>query len=290
MTLAHFTTRPPSLVQAIESLALRADHGDAAEILLHELAGITVLVARKFTNDRTAAGLQEAYYLTIGCTSIGISLADLPHDAESELAHLLDAGAEQLFQAGFRHIRELACLPAQTLVSDLDSEPYIQQRNLKMLFSELCRADPNEVWTGDHRYSKALQARKENLSVIECAKWLRKRHCAGPVRQTEIDAGAVIDIALMFAILNEGRIVARTGQGDIERLIRRARETPPDIDTGWNSLLDEVPAEFHALLRERMEKLRGTLIKKILSRTAVKSVVVHIQRDFAGDEQEVDYD
>lgn len=288
MTLAHFTIRPPSLLRAIETL--HADQADAAEVLLHELAGITVLVARKFTNDRTADGLQEAFYLSIGCTSIGISLADVPHDAESELTCLLDRGAEQLFQSGFRHIRELASLPAQTLVSDLDSEPYIQQRNLKTLFSKLCRADPNEAWTGDERYRKELKVRQENQCVIDCAKWLRKHHCSGPVRDTEIDAGAVIDIALMFAILNDGRILARTGQGDIEKLIRRARETRPDIDTGWNALLERMPSDYQSLLRERMEKLRGTLIKRILSKTAIKSVIVHIQQDFAGDEQEVDYD
>lgn len=290
MTLAHFTRRPPSLVGALETLAQRADHASAAHILLHELTGITVLVAKKFTNDRTGDGLQEAYYLTTGCISLALSLADIPHQPEAELAFLLQHGAEQVFQAGFRHIKKLAGLPGQTLVSDFDRDPAIQQRNIKALFCELCRADPGDSWTGDVDYNNELRIRQENQAIIDCAKWLRKNHYAGAIKSDELDAGAVIDIALMFAILNDGRIVARTGQREIESLIRRARESSPDTEAGWNALLVSVPPDYRTMLRERTDKLKGTLIRKILSKTAVKTVVVHIQRNFAGDEQEIEYD
>src|SRR5665647_1408575 len=98
MQLAHITKRPPHLVQALEALAQRAEHQEAAQSLIHELSGITVLVARKFTNDRTADGLLEAFYLTVGCISLGISQADIPEDSESRLSFLLHHGAEHVFQ------------------------------------------------------------------------------------------------------------------------------------------------------------------------------------------------
>ena len=290
MTLATYTTRPANLLRALATLAQRDQHDEAAHQLLHELTGITVLVARKFTNDRTADGLLEAFYLTTGCVSLGISRAEIPHDDETELTFLLRQGAEKAFQAGFRQIRELAVLPSHTLIWDFDNDPVIQQRNLKALFAELCRADPAEVWTGDADYNRELLIRKDNQTILDCARWLRKHHYAGPIKRAELDAGAVIDIALMFAILNDGRIVARTGQSEIEKLIRRARETAPDLEAGWKALLASVPSEYHALLQARMKELKTSLIRKILSKTAIKTVVMHIQQNFAGDEQEVDYD
>jgi len=289
MKLAAFTARPIHLVRALETLAQRANPDEAARALLRELAGITVLVARKFTNDRTADGLLEAFYLTIGCVSLGIVQADITHEDESELAFLLQHGAEKVFQAGFRHIRELAGLPSHTLVGDFDNDPVIQQRNIKSLFVELCRADPGASWAGDETYRNELIARRDNQNIIDCAKWLRKKHYTNPINSADLDANAVIDIAIMFAILDDGRIVARTGQREIENLIRRARATPPDIDAGWNALLANAPKDYQALLQARMDELRNTLIKKILSKTALKTVVLHIQRNFAGDEQEVDY-
>jgi len=114
MTLATYTTRSANLLSALETLAQREQHDEAAHHLLHELAGITVLVARKFTNDRTADGLLEAFYLTIGCVSLGISRAGIPHDAETELSFLLQQGAEKAFQAGFRLVKELSSLPRKS--------------------------------------------------------------------------------------------------------------------------------------------------------------------------------
>lgn len=288
MKLASIETRQPHLVRVLETLA--QNPGEAAETLLHELAGITVLVARKFTNDRTADGLLEAFYLTTGCVSLGISLANIPDSDESRLAFLLHHGTEQVFQTGFRHIKELAGLPCYTLVADFDHDPYIQQRNIKALFSELCRADPNSAWTGDDSYRIELLARRENQNTVECAKWLRKHHYAGAIKDIDLDANAVIAIAIIFAILGDGRIVARTGQKEIEQLIRSVRETPPDIDSGWRKLLDKVPPEYQPVLSSHMEEYRNTIVKKILSKTKIKTVVTEIQDCYAGTEQDVDYD
>lgn len=290
MTLAHFTTRSPQLVQALETLALDQAREQEAQTLLHELAGITVLVARKFTNDRTADGLLEAFYLTIGCISLGISRADIQHGKEAELLFLLHQGAEISFQTGFRHIRELAALPAHTLITDFDNDPFVQQRNIKALFVELCRADPNTVWTGDEAYMNELRNRQDNQNTVECARWLRKNHFAGAISDSDLDAQAVIAIAVIFAILGDGRIVARTGQKEIENLIRRARNAPPDIDAGWNQLLQKIPPRYRAILSAQMEAFRNTIIKKILSKTKIKTVVTEIQNCYAGTEQDVDYD
>ena len=117
MKLAHITTRPPHLVQALEALGQHADHREAAQNLFDELSGITVLVARKFTNDRTADGLLDAFYLTVGCVSLGISQANIPEDGDAQLSFLLHHGAEYVFQMGFRHIKELSGLPYTAFVS-----------------------------------------------------------------------------------------------------------------------------------------------------------------------------
>ncbi len=283
------STRAPHLIRALETLASRPDRAEIAEDLLEELSGITVLVAKKFTNERSADGLLEACYLTTGCISLAISLADISHDPESELNHLLGYGAEKTFQAGFRLIRELAALPCQAMVSDFDQDPYIQQRNIKSLFSELCRADPNESWAGDETYKNEFKARSENQKIIACAKWLRKNHYSGPIKEADLDANAVVSIAVIFAIQSRD-IVARTGQKEIENLIRQARKKTPDIEANWQVLLDKVPAEFQCVLKERMDEYRDKLIRKILSKASVKTVVTEIQNYHAGLEQDVEYD
>ena len=289
MQLANITTRPPHLVQALAALSQHADHQEAAQTLIHELSGITVLVARKFTNDRTADGLLEAFYLTVGCISLGISQANIPADNESQLSFLLHHGAEYVFQMGFRHIKELSSLPYDSFVSDFDSDPFIQQRNIKMLFSEICRADPISTWTGNDVYKKELQDRQRNQKIVACAKWLRLKHCTGPVKDPDLDANAVIAISVIFSILGDERIVARTGQKEIENMINRARETRPDIEAGWSKFLTYIPPEYHPLLRERMDEYRSTIVKKILSKTRIKTVVTEIQDYYAGNELEIDY-
>ena len=55
----------PRLTRAIKLLASEPD-GDVALGLADELSGITAMVAEKFTNDRTAEGIQRALQLTVG--------------------------------------------------------------------------------------------------------------------------------------------------------------------------------------------------------------------------------
>jgi len=197
MKLAHITTRPPHLVQALKALGQRADHLEAAQDMFDELSGITVLVARKFTNERTADGLLDAFHLTVGCISLGISQANISQDGDAQLSFLLQHGAEYVFQMGFRHIKALSALPYTTFVSEFDNDPFVQQRDIKMLFAEICRADPVSAWTGDDVYKRELHERQNNQRIVACAKWLRNRHYAGPVKYPDLDAHAVISIAVI---------------------------------------------------------------------------------------------
>jgi hypothetical protein len=289
MNITLHTARSPQLVQALEALALRADSQEVAVTLFHELSGITVLVAKKFTNDRTADGMLEAFHLTVGCISLGISQAGVADSNESKLSFLLQHGAEYVFQMGFRHIKELSALPYVAYVSDFDNDAFIQQRNLKAIFMEICSADPASTWKGDAVYQNELLDRKRNQKIIDCAKWLRKNNSNGPVKDSELDANAVISIAVIFAISGDGRIVARTGQREIENLINRARESQPDVEANWNDFLKKIPPEFQPLLRERMEELKGTIVKKILGKTRIKTVLTELQDQYAGNEQDIDY-
>ncbi|MDO8989022.1 MAG: hypothetical protein Q7U91_05250 [Sideroxyarcus sp.] len=289
MKIASFTARPPQLVQALEALALRTDNRDAAATLFRELCGITVLVAKKFTNDRTADGMLDAFHLTVGCISLGISQAGIVDNNEARLSFLLQHGAEHVFQKGFRCIKEMSALPYAAFVSEFDNDAFIQQRNLKAIFMEICSADPVSNWTGDAVYQNELTDRKCNQRIIDCAKWLRRHNSAGPVKDAELDANAVISIAVVFAIAGDGRIVARTRQRETESLIERVRATPPDVEANWNEFLKKIPAEFQPVLRQRMEELRGTLVKKILSKSRIKTVLTEFQDHYAGSEQDIDY-
>ena len=282
MQLASYSTRTPNLVQTLEALANRADHGDAADILFHELSGITALVARKFTNDKTADGLLEAFYLTVGCVSLGLSQAQV----EDDLSYLLEHGAEQVFQAGFRAIKELSALPKGAERSDFDNVPEIQKLDIKALFIEICRASPDEAWTGDDDYRKKLLERRKNQAEIDFAMWLRKKHYAGPIKNADLDANAVIDIAVIFAILNDGRIVARVRQRDIENLIHLAREKKPNVKAGWGALLKKVPTEYHDILKRCMERFKqnGALVETILSDISVVKVTVLMQETYCSEE------
>jgi len=289
MQLANLTTRPPHLVEVLEALSKQKDQQEAAQTLITELSDITVLVAKRFTNDRTADGILEAFYLTVGCVSLAISQANVPETSQSRLAFLLHHGAEHVFQMGFRMIKELSGMPYDAFVSDFDSDPFIQQRNIKLLFSEICRADPITSWSGDDTYNKEKVDRGRNRSIVECAKWLRKNHFSGPVKSADLDANAVIALTIIFALSNDGRIVARAGQKEIENLVLRARENRPDIELCWDKLLKIIPAEYHTILRERVDEYKNTIIKKILSKTRLKTVISEMQDYYAGSELDIDY-
>jgi hypothetical protein len=290
MQLAQIITRPPHLVSALEALAKRADNQESTEILLDELSGITVLVAKRFTNERTADGLLDAFQLTVGCISLGISQANIPQDGDAQLSFLLHHGAEYVFQMGFRHIKELSALPYTMFVSEFDNDPFVQQRDIKLLFAEICRADPIATWAGDEVYNRELLERQNNQKMVSCAKLLRQKHYAGPIKDPDLDVYAVIAIAVIFAIAGDGPIVARIRQKDLETLIQGVREIRPDIDAGWDALLKKVPSTYHPVLRKCMDEYRNTIVKKIQSDTAIKTVITELQNSYVGSEMDVDYD
>ena len=289
MQLAHLSTHPPHLVQTLEALAKRAGHQEVAQTLIDELSGITVLVAKKFTNEMTADGLLDAFHLTVGCISLAMSRASIPQEGDAQLSFLLHHGAEYVFQMGFRHIKELSGMPYTAFVSDFDNDPYIKQLDLKMLFTEICRADPFAAWKGDDIYQRELKNRQDNQRIVACAKWLRQRHYAGPIKDPDLDAHAVISIAVIFAMAGDAPIVARLRQKDIETLIQGVRNSSPDVEAGWKVFLKKVPSLYHPILRECMDEFRNTIIKKILSKASIKSVITELQNLYAGSEMEVDY-
>ncbi|MBA3023427.1 MAG: hypothetical protein FP821_05960 [Sideroxydans sp.] len=289
MNITSYTARTPQLVQALEALGQRADNQQAASILFDELCGINVLVAKKFTNDRTAEGIHEAFHLTVGCISLAISQADIADTGEAKLSFLLQHGAEYVFQMGFRHMKELSALPYTAYVSDFDNDPFVQQRNLKAIFMEICSADPASSWSGDAVFQNELADRKRNQQYIDCGKWLRKHNAGGVVRDSEMDASAAMTVAVLFALYGDGRIVARTAQRPLENLIAHIRDTKPDVDASWNTFLKKIPPEFQPLLRERMEQLRDTIVKKLYGKTKAKTLLTTLQDQYIGSEQDIDY-
>jgi len=170
----------PRLVRAIKLLV--NEEPEEAAILADELSGVTAMVAEKFTNDRTAEGIQRALLLTVGGVSLGLE-AMLVEEGISEeegdavaLDILIEEGIEYVFQTGFRLIRELSALPEDSLVGEYDSDPVYAQRRLKELFVDLYTADPGETWSGYERYLGQLQQRQGVQAVVRAAQWLRKNH------------------------------------------------------------------------------------------------------------------
>ena len=303
MQVAVVEEKLPRLVRAIRCLATRKGGGgddDAATMLADELAGITAMVAEKFTNDRTAEGIQRACFLTVGGVSLGLE-HELEHELELELEgagegdeaaldFLIDHGAEHAFQAGFRMIRDLSALPEDSLVGEYDLDPIYVQRRLKELFVDICNADPGQNWSGPERYELQYKQRKGVQAIVHAAGWLRRHHYAGPVLDPDLNAEGVIALAIIFAIEGGGRIVARTGQKDFERLVKSVRKNKPDFEAGWTALMAQVPAQHQAVMAERIASYREhcTVIQKIRTRTAMKTLFGELE-NYAGSELDADY-
>ncbi|MDL2354292.1 MAG: hypothetical protein QFF03_03440 [Pseudomonadota bacterium] len=290
MQVALVEEKLPRLVRAIRCLAARGE-GDEAVLLADELAGITAMVAEKFTNDRTAEGIQRAYFLTVGGVSLGLE-HELEHEGdEAALDFLIEHGAEHAFQAGFRMIRDLSALPEDSLVGEYDLDPIYVQRRLKELFVDLCNADPNQNWSGPERYEMQYHERKGVQAIVRAAGWLRRHHYAGPITDPDLNAEGVIALAIIFAIEGGGRIVARTGQKEFERLVKSVRKNKPDYESGWAALMAQVPAQHQAVMAERIDSYRAhcTVIQKIGTRTAMKTLFGELE-NYAGSELDADYD
>ena len=285
--------RLPRLIRAIRLLAQHASADEAAG-LADELSGITAMVAEKFTNDRTAEGIQRAQLLTVGGMSLGLEylLEDEPDDEVGDKAAagiLVSEGAEVVFQQGFRLVRELSALPEDSLVGEYDIDPVYSQRRLKELFVDLCTADPGESWSGYERYRSQLKQRKGVQAIVRAAQWLRRHHWEGPIKDPDINAEGVIALAIVFGADGSGRIVARTGQKGFQQFIQSVRKGKPDFGTGWAALLNAIPAPHKAIVAERIDSYRhGPLFKNIAGRTALKQLVVELE-NFAGSELDPEY-
>lgn len=279
----------PRLVRAIKLLPKRAE-GEEAEILADELSGITAMVAEKFTNDRTAEGIQRALLLTVGGVSLGLEHAVEGEGDEAAVDYLLENGAEQAFQVGFRLIRELAAMPEDTLVGEYDNDPVYSQRRLKELFVDICTADPGETWTGYSRYLGQLKQRRAVQAIVYAAQWLRRHNSEGPVKDPDLNAEGVIALAIIFAVEGGGRIVARAGQKEFERFVSSVRKNKPDFEAGWAELMEHMPAQHKPIIAERVAALRDscTVLQKINSRASLKTLFTELE-NYAGSEIESEY-
>jgi hypothetical protein len=285
--------RLPRLIRAIKLIPARAGN-DEAVALADELAGITAMVAEKFTNDRTAEGIGRAQLLTIGGVSLGLEhlLEDEKDDAvgdQAGLGLLLSEGAELVFQNGFRMVRELSALPEDTLVGEYDKDPVYSQRRLKELFVDLCTADPGETWSGYERYLGQLQQRKSVQAIVRAAEWLRRHHWEGPVKDPDLNAEGVIALAVIFGIEGGGRIVARTGQKEFERFVQSVRTGKHDHEAGWARMLENIPAPHQRIIAERIDSYRNSLLlKHIGDNTPLKQLFVELE-NYAGSEIDAEY-
>ncbi|MET3130879.1 hypothetical protein AAKU55_001137 [Oxalobacteraceae bacterium GrIS 1.11] len=278
----------PRLTRAIKLLALDP-RADIAVNLADELAGITAMVAEKFTNERTAEGIQKALYLTVGGVSLGLEHALTHEGDQAALDFLVEHGAEHAFQAGFRLVRDLSQLPEDALIGEYDQDPVYLQRRLRDLFVDICSADPNRNWSGPEKYALQLKQRKEVQAIVRLANWLRRHNDRGPVNDADLNAEGVIAVAVIFAIENGG-IVARTGQKEFERFVRAVRKNKPDFEAGWAALLAKVPLQHHPVLLDRIAAYRGhcSVILQILSRTSMKKLFEQLE-NYAGSELDADY-
>ena len=279
----------PRLTRAIKQLASDS-RPDAAVNLADELTGITAMVAEKFTNDRTADGIQKALQLTVGGVSLGLDSVLLGESDQAALDFLVEHGAEHAFQAGFRLIRELAALPEDALVGEYDQDPVYAQRRLRELFIDICQADPNQNWSGYERYAQQLKQRKEVQAIVRLASWLRRHNSEGPVSDADLNAEGVIALAIIFAVEGGGRVVARTGQKEFERFVKSVRKHKPDFEEGWAALVAAVPVQHHPVLLDRIDSYRNTctVLQHIRGRTAMKTLFSELE-NYAGSELDADY-
>ena len=283
--------QPPRLIRAIRLLPGEATPDEAA-ILADELAGVTAMVAEKFTNDRTAEGIQRALLLTVGGVSLGLeALIQTQEEGDLDAVDILiGEGAEHAFQAGFRLIRELAALPEDSLVSEYDNDPVYAQRRLKELFVDICTADPGESWTGYERYLAQVKQRKAVQDIVKAAEWLRKNHYEGPVKDPDLNAEGVIAMAIIFAAEGGARITARTGQREFERFVKAVRKHQPDFEQGWTELLNRIPPAHQAVVAERIDIYRKhcTVLEQIGTKATIGELMTELE-NYAGSELDPEY-
>ncbi len=193
--------------------------------------------------------------------------AHLHEDDEAAIDFLIEHGAEQAFQKGFRLIRELATLPEVAMISAFDNIPQEQERQLKNAFLKFCNANPNAYWTGQNNFQRELDRRKKILSTIQCAQWLRKHHFGGSIKEEDMDADGVLAVAIIFAIQGNGEIVARAGQKKFQALIDAIRGNQSDFDKNWAAFMKKVPSEYQQVLQERIAEIQASKIIQLMQKT-----------------------
>jgi hypothetical protein len=293
VTLAE---QPPYLIRAIQRLAQHTSYRDNAQQLLHDLSDITAMVAEKFTNDRTAEGIQQALRLTVGCVSLALSHAPLRNDDEAALAFLVEHGAEHTFQKGFRLIRELANLPEVAMVSQFDHSEHEQQRQLKNAFLKFCDADPNTYWMGYQNFLLELKRRKNILAIIECARWLRQHNHGGAIKEEDMDADGVIAVAVIFATSGNAEIVARAGQKKLQLLLEALQKAQPDFAASWTTFLSKIPAQHRPVVAQRVAEIQPSkmivLLQKAMTGKPTKAQLASLNKELqnhGGSEVDIDY-
>ena len=281
--------KPPRLVRAIKLLSTEATPDEAA-ILADELSGITAMVAEKFTNDRTAEGIQRAQLLTVGGVSLGLEHLAASEDDLDALDVLIEEGAEHVFQAGFRLEHVLGALPEDSLIGEYDTDPVYSQRRLKELFVDICTADPGESWSGYERYLGQVEQRKGVQAIVRAAQWLRRHHYEGPINDPDLNAEGVIALAIIFAVEGGGRITARAGQKEFERFVKSVRKNQPDFETGWAELMARIPDVHKPVVAERIDTYRShcTVLQNIGTKASLKQLFAELE-NYAGSELEADY-
>ena len=278
----------PRLVRAIKLLPTEATPDEAA-VLADELSGITAMVAEKFTNDRTAEGIQRALLLTVGGVSLGLEhMLDTEDDLDA-LDLLIEEGPELVFQQGFRLVKDLSALPEDSLVGEYDLDPVYAQRRLKELFVDLCTADPGESWSGYERYIGQLKQRQGVQAIVRAAQWIRRHHYEGPINDPDLNAEGVIALAIIFAVEGGGRITARTGQKEFERLVKSVRKNDPDFEAGWAALMEKIPAQHQPIIAERIATYREhcTVLQHIKTKASMKQLFTELE-NYAGSELDPD--
>jgi len=278
----------PRLVRAIKLLPTEATPDEAA-VLADELSGITAMVAEKFTNDRTAEGIQRALLLTVGGVSLGLEhMLDTEDDLDA-LDLLIEEGPELVFQQGFRLVKDLAAMPEDSLVGEYDTDPVYSQRRLKELFVDLCTADPGETWSGYERYVSQLKQRQGVQAIVRAAQWIRRHHYEGPINDPDLNAEGVIALAIIFAVEGGGRITARTGQKEFERLVKSVRKNDPDFEAGWAELMEKIPAAHQPIIAERIDTYREhcTVLQHIKTKATMKQLFTELE-NYAGSELDPD--
>jgi hypothetical protein len=279
----------PRLIRVLKLMPGNASDEEAL-MLADELAGITAMVAEKFTNDRTAEGIQRAQLLAIGGVSLGLEHAVRSEDDEDALDYLLENGAEQAFQQGFRLIRELSAMPEDTLVGEYDTDQVYSQRRLKELFVDLCTADPGESWTGYERYLGQVRQREEVQAIVRAAQWLRRHNSEKPIQDPDLNAEGVIALAIIFAVEGGGRVVARAGQKEFERFVASVRKNKPDFESGWAALMEQVPAQHQPVIAERIANYREhcTVLQNLYTKASIKQLWTDLE-NYAGSEIDDEY-